>query len=121
MPHYCKLFTINQIISMSDQIRLKKGLDLPIAGAALCEVTLRVSPDLVAVKPTDFRGMVPRLLVKEGDSVKAGTPLFSDKKCPEMVFCSPVSGTEKQAFSMAASACKSCAVQIITACFIAVL
>ena len=78
---------------MSDQIRLKKGLDLPIAGSALCEVTQRVSPDLVAVKPTDFRGMVPRLLVKEGDSVKAGTPLFADKKCPEMVFCSPVSGT----------------------------
>ena len=78
---------------MSDQIRLKKGLDLPIAGAALCEVTGHVAPGLVAVKPTDFRGMVPRLLVKEGDSVKAGTPLFADKKVPEMVFCSPVSGT----------------------------
>ena len=78
---------------MSDQIRLKKGLDLPIAGAALCEVTGRVAPGLVAVKPTDFRGMVPRLLVKEGDSVKAGTPLFADKKNPEMVFCSPVGGT----------------------------
>ena len=78
---------------MSDQIRLKRGLDLPIAGAALCEVTKRVTPDLVAVKPTDFRGMVPRLLVKEGDSVKAGTPLFADKQRPEMVFCSPVSGT----------------------------
>ena len=78
---------------MSDQIRLKKGLDLPIAGAALCEVTARVVPDLVAVKPTDFRGMVPRLLVKEGDSVKAGSPLFADKAHPEMVFCSPVSGT----------------------------
>ena len=77
---------------MSDQIRLKKGLDLPIAGAALCEVTSRVAPDLVAVKPTDFRGMVPRLLVKEGDLVKAGTPLFADKQHPEMVFCSPVSG-----------------------------
>ena len=78
---------------MSDQIRLKKGLDLPIAGAALCEVTGRVTPGLVAVKPTDFRGLVPRLLVKEGDPVKAGTPLFADKKYPEMVFCSPVSGT----------------------------
>ena len=78
---------------MSDQIRLKKGLDLPIAGAALCEVTKRVTPGLVAVKPTDFRGMVPRLLVKEGDSVKAGTPLFADKKNAEMVFCSPVGGT----------------------------
>lgn len=78
---------------MSDQIRLKKGLNLPIAGDALCEVTARVAPDLVAVKPTDFRGLVPRLLVKEGDSVKAGTPLFADKKCTAMVFCSPVSGT----------------------------
>ena len=78
---------------MSDQIRLKKGLDLPIAGAALCEVTARVTPDLVAVKPTDFRGLVPRLLVKEGDAVQAGTPLFADKKNPAMVFCSPVSGT----------------------------
>ena len=78
---------------MSDQIRLKKGLDLPIAGAALCEVTKRVAPGLVAVKPTDFRGMVPRLLVKEGDAVKAGTPLFADKQRPEMVFCAPVSGT----------------------------
>ena len=78
---------------MSDQIRLKKGLNLPIAGEALCEVTARVAPDLVAVKPTDFRGLVPRLLVKEGDSVKAGTPLFADKKYTTMVFCSPVSGT----------------------------
>ena len=78
---------------MSDQIRLKKGLDLPISGAALCEVTKRVAPGLVAVRPTDFRGMVPRLLVKEGDSVKAGTPLFADKKHAAMVFCSPVSGT----------------------------
>jgi len=78
---------------MSDQIRLKKGLNLPIAGEALCEVTARVAPDLVAVKPTDFRGLVPRLLVKEGDSIKAGTPLFADKKYTTMVFCSPVSGT----------------------------
>ena len=78
---------------MSDQIRLKKGLNLPIAGAALCEVTKRVAPGLVAVKPTDFRGVVPRLLVKEGDGVLAGTPLFADKKNADVVFCSPVSGT----------------------------
>lgn len=78
---------------MSDQIRLKKGLDIPISGSASCEVTGRVAPGLVAVKPTDFRGMVPRLLVKEGDSVQAGTPLFADKQHPSMVFCSPVGGT----------------------------
>lgn len=78
---------------MSDHIRLKKGLDLPIAGAALCKVTKTVTPDVVAVKPTDFRGVVPRLLVHEGDPVKAGSPLFADKANTDIVFVSPVSGT----------------------------
>lgn len=78
---------------MSDHIKLKKGLDIPISGEALCKVTKTVKPGIVAVKPTDFRGVVPRLLVKEGDSVKAGTPLFADKTNPEVVFVSPVSGT----------------------------
>lgn len=78
---------------MSDHIKLKKGLDLPIAGEALCKVTKTVNSGIVAVKPTDFRGVVPRLLVKEGDAVKAGSPLFADKTNPEIVFVSPVSGT----------------------------
>lgn len=78
---------------MSDHIKLKKGLDLPIAGAALCKVTKTVVPDVVAVKPTDFRGVVPRLLVHEGDPVMAGSPLFADKANPDIVFVSPVSGT----------------------------
>ncbi|MBQ0087227.1 MAG: Na(+)-translocating NADH-quinone reductase subunit A [Bacteroidales bacterium] len=78
---------------MSDYIRLKQGLDLPIKGAAALEVTKTVEPDLVAVKPSDWRGVIPRLLVREGDAVKAGTPLFADKQNPDIVFCSPVSGT----------------------------
>ena len=78
---------------MSDIIRLKKGLDLPIAGGALCKLAKSVKADVVAVKPTDWRGLTPRLLVKEGDSVKAGTPLFADKQTSDIVFCSPVSGT----------------------------
>ena len=78
---------------MSDHIKLKKGLDLPISGAALCKVTKTVAADVVAVKPTDFRGIVPRLLVHEGDPVKAGTPLFADKTNTDIVFVSPVSGT----------------------------
>lgn len=78
---------------MSDFIRLKKGLDLPISGEASCTVSKVVDPGLVSIKPTDFRGLVPRLSVKEGDKVLAGTPLFTDKKNPEILFCSPVSGT----------------------------
>lgn len=78
---------------MSNIIKLKKGLDLPLAGVAEKTVLTEVTPDCVAIKPTDFKGLVPRLLVKEGDSVKAGTPLFADKMCPEIQFTSPVSGT----------------------------
>lgn len=77
---------------MSEHIRLKKGLDLPIKGAALCKVTKTVVPDVVAIKPTDFKGLVPKMLVKEGDIVKAGTPVFADKQHSDIVFCSPISG-----------------------------
>ncbi len=55
-----------------------------------------INPDVVAVKPTDFRGLIPRLLVKEGDRVLAGTPVLADKKTPEVLFTSPVSGTVKE-------------------------
>ena len=54
---------------------------------------MTVVPDVVALKPTDFRSLAPRMLVKEGDVVKTGTPLFADKKNPEILFTSPVSGT----------------------------
>ncbi len=77
---------------MSNNLDLKKGLDIPIKGVAAPEVIKSVSPDIVAVKPTDFAGLVPRLLVKEGDAVKAGSPVMADKQRPEILFTSPVSG-----------------------------
>ena len=81
---------------MSNNLDLKKGLNIPVKGAAAPEVIKSVSPDIVAVKPTDFKGLVPRLLVKEGDAVKAGSPLMADKQRPEILFTSPVSGTVQQ-------------------------
>ena len=78
---------------MSEQIRLKKGLDLPVKGAALRKISMTVVPDVVALKPTDFRNLTPKMLVKEGDVVKAGTPVFADKRNPDILFTSPVSGT----------------------------
>lgn len=77
---------------MSEHIRLKKGLDIPLAGAAPAKIAETVAPDLVAIKPTDFKALVPKLAVKEGDAVKAGDALFVDKMCPSIRFCSPVSG-----------------------------
>ena len=78
---------------MSNNITLKRGLDIPISGEAAQKIKKAVVPDVVAVKPTDFRGLLPKLLVKEGDSVLAGTPVLADKFSPGIVFCSPVSGT----------------------------
>ena len=81
---------------MSEHIRLKKGLDIPLAGKAPAKIAETVAPDLVAIKPTDFKALVPKLVVKEGDSVKAGDVLFVDKMRPEVRFCSPCSGVVSQ-------------------------
>lgn len=78
---------------MSNIIKLRKGLDLPLKGEAQKKVVMEITPDIVAMKPTDFKGLVPRLLVKEGDTVKAGSPLFADKMHPDILFTSPVGGT----------------------------
>ena len=78
---------------MSNNIYLKKGLDLPISGVAAQNTKKVIVPDVVAVKPTDFRSLVPKLLVREGDKVLAGTPVLADKMSQNILFTSPVSGT----------------------------
>ncbi len=77
---------------MSKVIKIRKGLELSLKGRA--EKVLVKSPiaPTYAVKPTDFHNLTPKLMVKEGDAVLAGTPLFIDKNHPEVVFASPVSG-----------------------------
>lgn len=81
---------------MSNTIHLKKGLDIPIKGVAAQKTVKTVAPDIVAVKPTDFKGFLPRLLVKEGDPVLAGSPVMADKSRPGILLTSPVSGTVQQ-------------------------
>ena len=78
---------------MSNNIDLKKGLDIPISGAAAQKTAKVTVPGTVAVKPTDFRGLKPRLLVREGDKVLAGSPVLADKESSDILFTSPVSGT----------------------------
>ena len=63
---------------MSETISIRKGLDIRLKGEAAREL-VTVTPKTVASKPTDFLGVFPKLLVGEGDSVKAGTTLFYDK------------------------------------------
>lgn len=76
------------------KITLKKGYDLPIAGAVR-EYTPRVmqAPERAAIVPDDFPGFTPKPDVAPGDTVAAGDPLMHDKKHPEIKLVSPVAGT----------------------------
>lgn len=76
---------------MSTITTIKKGLDIKLVGEAEKTIT-EVLAKRIALKPTDFIGVFPKLLVKEGDKVKAGTPVFYDKYRDNIVFTSPISG-----------------------------
>jgi Na+-transporting NADH:ubiquinone oxidoreductase subunit A len=78
---------------MSVLFKLKKGFDLKIIGAAEKKLSGESTPQFYAVKPIDFHGLTPKLIIKPGDKVLAGTPLFVDKLSPSVHFTSPVSGT----------------------------
>jgi len=75
------------------EIRLKKGYDIPLAGSAKKELENAAAPSKVALLPGEFRGIKPKLNVKEGDVVQVGSTLFSDKQYSDVCFVSPVSGT----------------------------
>ncbi|MEQ8425122.1 MAG: NADH:ubiquinone reductase (Na(+)-transporting) subunit A, partial [Cyclobacteriaceae bacterium] len=78
---------------MGKFIRIKKGFNINLAGKAAPKTTPLDQADTFAIKPTDFQGMyLPKVLVKEGDTVKAGTPLFHDKRHTNVVHVAPVSG-----------------------------
>ncbi|MBQ0079971.1 MAG: Na(+)-translocating NADH-quinone reductase subunit A [Alistipes sp.] len=78
---------------MSKIIKLSKGLDIRLEGEAQKSITDVALASQYAVSPLDFENLVPKMLVKVGDKVKAGSSLFFDKNCPAIVFPSPVSGT----------------------------
>ena len=80
---------------MANVIKLRKGLDISLKGKA-DEVLFTVEePDLYGLVPDDFPGITPKVVVRPEQEVKAGTPLFIDKKNPEVKFVSPVSGVVK--------------------------
>ena len=77
---------------MSRNIKITKGLDIKLKGDAE-KVFVEIPPsETVVVKPTDFPGLRPKLAIKVGGEVKAGSPLFFDKDNENILFTSPVSG-----------------------------
>ena len=78
---------------MSKIITLRKGLDINLRGKAQESLADAPLASEYALSPLDFEGVTPKLLVKVGDEVKAGTPLFFNKYSERILFTSPVSGT----------------------------
>ena len=78
---------------MANVIKLHKGLDINLQGKAEEKKIQLKSNGKYALVPVDFEGVTPKVVVKEGDAVKAGDALFVNKQYPEVKFASPVSGT----------------------------
>ncbi len=77
---------------MSKDVKIRKGVNIKLKGVPEKIYANPINISEIALKPTDFIGLVPKLTVKVGDKVKAGSPLFFDKKNDKILFTSPISG-----------------------------
>jgi|TARA_B110000967_G_scaffold77289_1_gene79896 Na+-transporting NADH:ubiquinone oxidoreductase subunit A len=77
---------------MSNDIRIKKGLDIKLVGEASLTKGNAIKSNFFSIKPEDFHSLTPKLVVKAGVKVKAGEPIFYNKSNESIQFVSPVSG-----------------------------
>ncbi|WP_339653274.1 Na(+)-translocating NADH-quinone reductase subunit A [uncultured Maribacter sp.] len=77
---------------MSKDIRIKKGLNINLVGSAEQTTSKAVLSNVYAIQLSDFHGITPKMIVKQGAEVKAGEPLFYNKNIEDMLFVSPISG-----------------------------
>lgn len=77
---------------MSKDVKIRKGVNIKLLGVADKMYANPVSTSDIILKPTDFPGLTPKLSVKIGDKVKAGSPIFYNKEDDRVLFTSPISG-----------------------------
>ncbi|MGZ0016311.1 Na(+)-translocating NADH-quinone reductase subunit A [Yeosuana sp. AK3] len=77
---------------MSNDIRVKKGLDIKLKGEAEKTFDQAKASNFYVLRPKDFHGVIPKLISKVGTKIKAGEPVFYDKSNENVTFVSPVSG-----------------------------
>lgn len=81
---------------MSVDIRIRRGASIHLKGESV-KILSDASPSKTyALKPDNFFGIVPRLVVKEGEKIFQGAPIFHSKNDPRILFVSPVSGMVKE-------------------------
>lgn len=77
---------------MNKTVKLRKGKDILLVGEAAKKMVDTAASKTYALKPGDFKGLVPRLILREGAELKAGTPVYTAKHDERICFCAPVSG-----------------------------
>jgi Na+-transporting NADH:ubiquinone oxidoreductase subunit A len=73
-------------------IKIKRGLDIPILGAPRQAIEDAPAVRAVGLVGFDYVGMKPTMAVREGERVKLGQLLFTDKKTEGVRYTSPASG-----------------------------
>jgi len=77
---------------MSKDVKIRKGANIKLKGLAEKLFIAPIATSDIVLKPTDFPTLTPKLSIKIGDKVKAGSPLFFNKENDKVLFNSPVSG-----------------------------
>ena len=81
---------------MANTIKISKGLDIKIDGKAIEKISKIQPSRVIEIIPDHIHGITPKVTVKEGEAIKAGTPLFYNKNYESMKFVSPVSGSIRE-------------------------
>ena len=78
------------------RIETQRGANLNLNGIAEKILDKTLSVNTYGLRPDDFFGTTPKLCLKEGSNILAGTPVFYSKKTPDIKIVSPISGTIKK-------------------------
>ncbi len=74
------------------RIHVRRGLEIPIAGAPEQRIDSANSVGWVALVAKDYQGLRPQLMVEVGDRVRLGQPILTDKSNPGVMFTAPGCG-----------------------------
>ncbi len=95
-PQFSEMFSPDKPSFIGDGTYtvLKKGHDILLEGEAAKSLDAEIKGNTFAIQPPNFVGMspIPKVIPAIGDEVKAGDPIFFDKKRPEIQYVAPVSG-----------------------------
>lgn len=81
---------------MSTDIKIKKGLNIKLKGRAQNKLSSINRSKIFAIDPSNFHGIIPKVILKVGDKVQVGDAVFYAKQNEQIKFTSPVSGVIKE-------------------------